>query len=1160
MTCRIVSILMTALFTVSAAQFASAQRSWDGGNGTLVWSDFGNWNPDGTPSGEAISIGDLAAAANDTTLLDLAYTIDSLTISAGADVDTTTNELTVNGLTTISGAGSSIIVRPHATSGQESLDIQGLTINANGLLSLRGESGTTDGGVVELESGLFQINANGDAGGHGTIELINAAAVTQVMENSGRLFVSSRFSTILGALPGTLTINNGVAGTGTLDLDGDSEAGEVDVDDGGLITSTSLTLNIEVPLADEFGGTMDIGNGDTVNITNAWTATTDGIINFNGTGTHTLTGGTLTVNGAATALNLNAGTTVLQNNLTFTDGNFMLATAATVQFDGTATFPDATDFVNANAADTTIVVNANVDIGDVTVDAGEDFNWDGGGFNSNGTIVNATGDLDINVENIDLGGDTFDGTLTMNSGNVDVRVADNAWIMEGIVNIGNTAADVPLLSGDTIEIGNDAGAVDAHLNVTGTGVSSISAPIVFKSDANVIVSAGAILQTGAVTFESVNAANNASFTGTGTWRLTGLNTVSEATTINLTGGTVDLDNSSVAFALAGNDTNVNAPLTINAATMANYGSSGTFGESELNVDSLGLETGSLTVNLDDPLAEWTVIAAGIVNLVNDNASATLLAGADVNMNGVLNVTGDVRTDARMDIGAGGVVNILTAAEPFRLSGGNTSDNTNTIAGGTINGPGILGADNGTELSGSGTINAAIDFDVFSILQADNGTLTVNSTIIDVGVIGTQDVDGILDVVLAWNSIVADFVDLQGGELRGGTITIDNANGITGFGLVSAPVVNNQRIRAQSPGQTLVVQTTGNNNDWDGAANTGQLIAGTGNLEVRDNAVFLFRGTVDVGSGRQVFANGFELEFEPTSTLSLTGGTYRSTNATDIGGTVTTGAGTSTLQITGNTVFENGSNTTLIGDLRLDNAATRIDGGATFSGAGALVNVAGRTLTLADGADVDVLLQNDGELVLGTSAGQTQGLEFSQSASGAWNVELGGTGLNDNDRMTLTGLASLAGSLNLSLIGGYVPNLLDPELTILSASNVSGTFASVTQPLGMPAGLAFSVVYSNPGNVQLVVVPSLLGDYNNNGTVDAADYVLWRKGGPLQNDPTPGVQPADYDFWKAHFGRTAGSGSGAGINVAVPEPSTFVLLLGVLALPAVVRRRRWSNGR
>ena len=46
-------------------------------------------------------------------------------------------------------------------------------------------------------------------------------------------------------------------------------------------------------------------------------------------------------------------------------------------------------------------------------------------------------------------------------------------------------------------------------------------------------------------------------------------------------------------------------------------------------------------------------------------------------------------------------------------------------------------------------------------------------------------------------------------------------------------------------------------------------------------------------------------------------------------------------------------------------------------------------------------------------------------------------------------------------------------------------------------------------------PGLEGDYNNNGTVDAADYVLWRNGGPLQNEvDTPGtVNAADYTEWR-----------------------------------------------
>ena len=80
-----------------------------------------------------------------------------------------------------------------------------------------------------------------------------------------------------------------------------------------------------------------------------------------------------------------------------------------------------------------------------------------------------------------------------------------------------------------------------------------------------------------------------------------------------------------------------------------------------------------------------------------------------------------------------------------------------------------------------------------------------------------------------------------------------------------------------------------------------------------------------------------------------------------------------------------------------------------------------------------------------------------------------------------------------------------------------------------------------------------GDYNNNGTVDAADYVLWRNGGPLQNEvDVPGtVNAADYDAWRARFGNTSGSGTLAG-GAAVPEPIAAALLL-VGLIPMLCRR-------
>jgi hypothetical protein len=75
-----------------------------------------------------------------------------------------------------------------------------------------------------------------------------------------------------------------------------------------------------------------------------------------------------------------------------------------------------------------------------------------------------------------------------------------------------------------------------------------------------------------------------------------------------------------------------------------------------------------------------------------------------------------------------------------------------------------------------------------------------------------------------------------------------------------------------------------------------------------------------------------------------------------------------------------------------------------------------------------------------------------------------------------------------------------------------------------------------------------GDYNGNGKVDAADYVLWRNG------DSPDDSQAGYNLWKANFGNPPGSGSALGSGV-VPEPSSLVLVgLVCLTVLAVGHRR------
>jgi hypothetical protein len=76
------------------------------------------------------------------------------------------------------------------------------------------------------------------------------------------------------------------------------------------------------------------------------------------------------------------------------------------------------------------------------------------------------------------------------------------------------------------------------------------------------------------------------------------------------------------------------------------------------------------------------------------------------------------------------------------------------------------------------------------------------------------------------------------------------------------------------------------------------------------------------------------------------------------------------------------------------------------------------------------------------------------------------------------------------------------------------------------------------------LPNVLGDYNRNASVDAADYALWRDTlGQNVDKPFAGadgsgngtIGPEDHGVWRANFGRTfSTSAAGASQNAAVDE--------------------------
>jgi hypothetical protein len=131
--------------------------------------------------------------------------------------------------------------------------------------------------------------------------------------------------------------------------------------------------------------------------------------------------------------------------------------------------------------------------------------------------------------------------------------------------------------------------------------------------------------------------------------------------------------------------------------------------------------------------------------------------------------------------------------------------------------------------------------------------------------------------------------------------------------------------------------------------------------------------------------------------------------------------------------------------------------------------------------------------------------------------------------------------------------LQPLLSSLGKAFTSSKATGISDN-GTIVGTAF--VGGTPYAVEwnLIVESGVPGDYNNNGVVDMADYIVWRTGGHLANEiSTLGTDTADdYTAWRANFGNKTASGSGASTGAAVPEPA-FPILLISLALSALGAR-------
>jgi hypothetical protein len=172
-----------------------------------------------------------------------------------------------------------------------------------------------------------------------------------------------------------------------------------------------------------------------------------------------------------------------------------------------------------------------------------------------------------------------------------------------------------------------------------------------------------------------------------------------------------------------------------------------------------------------------------------------------------------------------------------------------------------------------------------------------------------------------------------------------------------------------------------------------------------------------------------------------------------------------------------------------------------------------------------------------------------TSGGQFTAKTTGTGID-----TLLGWFSGAGVLlesddddgggGLSLIEGIVPS--------------DGTLILAVTGYGDDS---FVGVHSQHGAFELLLEldsATLSGDYNNDGSVDAADYTVWRNAmsgiGSLENETASlgTVDGEDYAAWKTNFG-TVGTPGGAELT-SVPEPHSTLLVLIAVAASTLPRFR------
>jgi cyclophilin family peptidyl-prolyl cis-trans isomerase len=177
------------------------------------------------------------------------------------------------------------------------------------------------------------------------------------------------------------------------------------------------------------------------------------------------------------------------------------------------------------------------------------------------------------------------------------------------------------------------------------------------------------------------------------------------------------------------------------------------------------------------------------------------------------------------------------------------------------------------------------------------------------------------------------------------------------------------------------------------------------------------------------------------------------------------------------------------------------------------------------------------------------LAFAKNAQGAtsqWFFNIGDNSFLDAQNFTVFGRVLGSGMTVVDTINNL------PTINAAAAENAPGEDFDEIPVRDVQKVLQQNDITSNEAvMVNVITLNYRAGDYDFNGTVNNADYTIWRNTyGSTTNAAADGngngrVDMADYVLWRKTLGQSGGPGSGAGEGLGmntVPEPSAATLIL------------------